>query len=184
MNMEIKKIRNEYDEIKRMLNKIRQIRLINKANDYGILSEQLDDIDSSGENNIYDESDQNKKQDIFVINDVDVKIHSEDSEDLVLNDEEKQKISQLIDDFRKEVSELVEFGRLDIYDENAKLDGKIIDINLIFSLSTGNDTGLYISNPSMLKIDDNSSNIINKLRAFESKYVNTLNDLLINRRST
>ncbi len=180
--MAIKKIRNEYDEIKGMLNKIRQIQLINKANEYGVLSEQEEN--SSQSDDIYGDSSQNEKHDVFVINDVDVQIHSEDSEDLALSDEEKQKISQLIDDFRKEVSEMTEFGRLDIYDENAKLDGKIIDINLIFSLTTGNDTGLYISNPSMLKIDDNSFDILNKLRAFESKYVNTLNDLLINRQAT
>jgi len=125
-----------------------------------------------------------EKEDVAVINDVEVQIHSEDPEDLTLSDEEKGKISQLIDDFRKEVSETVEFDKLHVYESNAKLDGKIADIGIVFTFSTGDDTGLYLSNTSMLKIDEDSLDMINKLKTFEPKFVNSINDLLVNRRTT
>jgi hypothetical protein len=131
-----------------------------------------------------DSSSEGSGEDLAVINNVEIEIHSEDPEDLQLSDEEKNKVSQLIDDFRSEVSELVEFDKLDVYEDSAKLSGSITDISLGFTLSTGNDTGLYLSNASMLKIDDNSLGMINKLKGFEVKFANSINDLLVNRRTT
>jgi len=107
-------------------------------------------------------------------------MHSDDPEDLILTDEEKGKISQLIDDFRAEVSETVQFDTLNVYDTSAKLDGRLADIGLSFTFSTGDDTGLYLKG-EMLKIDDSSLLIINKLKAFEMKFSNSINDLLVNR---
>lgn len=196
---------NEYDEIKGLLNKVRKIQAMSAMNkEEQLLGEQVTSRPVTGENDylknagqlnggpavnpeaVSDEASNNQteKEDIAVINDVEVEIHSEDPEDLALQDVEKQKISQLIDDFRKEVSEIAEFDKLHVYSDSASLDGKIGGIDLAFSLTTGEDTGLYISNPSMLKIDENSLSVINKLRAFEPKFVNTINDLLVNRRTT
>jgi hypothetical protein len=198
---------DSYDEIKGMLTKVRNIQALSKANTSGLIKEQtyqgeVDDNPQkfqSGDPNTQigqqstekyfsdedkDTSSTNEGEDLMVINNVEVEIHSEDPEDLQLSDEEKGKISQLIDDFRAEVSEIAEFDKLHIYSDSAKLDGKIGDIGLNFTLSTGDDTGLYLSNPSMLKIDDNSLAIINKLRVFESKYSNIINDLLVTRSTT
>jgi len=177
---------NEYDEIKGFLNKIRRIQTT--VNNYGLIKEQ-NEIENdqnvlTNQDTDYDDNSQPEKEDIAVVNDVEIKIHSEDPEDLELQDIEKQKISQLIDDFRKEVSEITEFGTLHVYPNNAKLDGRISDFDLSFMLSTGDDRGLYISNPSMIKIDDDTINMVNKLRTFEPKFVNSINDLLVSRRST
>ena len=220
--MTVNKIRNEYDEMKGLLNKIRRIQESVKQNDYGIIKEQNMVKYDSDEPEVPRHDGEvapptapptapsqagdktfpfgNKKmeinrpdlkpesseeqEDLAVINNVEIEIHSEDPEDLALSEEEKKQISQLIDDFRTEVSEIVEFDRLHIYDDSAKLDGKIDDMGLAFTMSTGDDTGLYISNPSMLKIDDESLEIINKLRAFTPKFSNTINDLLVNRSTT
>jgi hypothetical protein len=196
---------NEYDEIKGLLNKVRKIQAMSVLNkEEQLLKEQVTSRPVTGEDDYLKNAGQlnggvptnpensagmpeeggEEQQDVAVINDVEIEIHSEDPEDLALQDVEKQKISQLIDDFRKEVSEIAEFDKLHVYSDSAKLDGKIGGIDLGFSLSTGEDTGLYISNPSMLKIDDNSLSVINKLRTFEPKFVNTINDLLVNRRTT
>lgn len=210
--MTVKKMPNEYDEIKGFLNKIRKIQ--STANDYGLIKEQVDTdqdkeyleppdpeighdeyLRKSGQLKSFDDNTFVKdptikntpgeeKEDIAVINDVEVEIHSEDPEDLELQDIEKQKISQLIDDFRKEVSEIAEFDKLHVYSDSAKLDGRLTDYDITFILSTGDDTGLYISNPSMIKIDDDTIEIINKLRTFEPKFINSINDLLVSRRST
>lgn len=203
--MTMKKIPNDYDEIKGLLNKIRKIQSASRSNDYGIIREQIEDnqepqppepdkeyeAPATEDDPVQDPTIKNvpgeegeEQEDIAVINDVEIEIHSEDPEDLGLSDEEKKQISQLIDDFRTEVSEMVEFDKLHIYDESAKLDGKISDIDLTFTISTGDDTGLYLSNVSMLKIDDESLDMINKLRAFTPKFSNTINDLLVNRSTT
>ena len=204
---------DSYDEIKGMLNKVRKIQLLAKPNTYGLIKEQSSNPASLGVGTSpdtapkapvpkfqtgndrsqlgaksadeYSSDDQSgENEDVTVINNVEVKINSEDPEDLQLSDEEKGKISQLIDDFRTEVSETAEFSKLDIYSDSAKLTGNIIGMNLNFSFSTGDDTGLYISNPSLLKIDNDSLTMITKLKTFETKYANTINDLLMNRSTT
>jgi sporulation protein YlmC with PRC-barrel domain len=186
--MATSKIMDSYDDTKKMLNTIRRIQATVKPK-YGLIQEQIDDssVDQStqGTEGMQDSTPaslQNPKQggDLAVINDVEIQIHSDDPEDLELTPEEKGKISQLIDDFRAEVSETVEFGTMNIYATSAKLDGRITDIALEFTLSTGDDTGLYIKG-AMLKIDDNSLEAINKLKVFEAKYANIINTLLVNR---
>ena len=120
--------------------------------------------------------------DVDVINDVDVEIHSEDSADRTLEDDEKGTISQLIDDFKAEVSEIAEFNGLHIYPDSAVLNGKIRGKGMNFSYSAGDDNGFYLGSPSLLKIDSESLELINRLKTFEPKFVNTINDLLVNRR--
>jgi hypothetical protein len=182
MNMTTSTKIDSYDEIKGMLNKIRQIQSLPK---YGIIKEQEEfgaqkqNIPPSPETKTGSED-----NDFAVINNVEIEIHSEDPEDLELSDEEKGKISQLIDDCRTDVSETVSFGKLHIYPTSAKLDGKISDMGLGFIFSTGDDTGFYLSNTSLLKIDENSFEMINKLRMFEEKFSNSINDLLVNRRDS
>lgn len=183
--MSTNKVINEYDEIKGFLNKVRKIQeasIIDK-NERLLKEQVVNNVDSE---EIPDETPDTpeEKRDIAVINDVDVEIRSMDPEDFDLQDEEKKRISQLIDDFRTEVSELVEFDKLQIYEDRASLNGKIGNIDLGFTLSTGEDTGLYISNTQMLLVDDNSLDIIQKLKTFLPKFINTINDLLVNRSST
>jgi len=210
--MNTKKPKNSYDETKKMLNVIRKIQSSTKPQ-YGLIGEQrqsyadedaeathweLERDARSDEGGSYTDDQGNndpvqdptikttpgdEDSDFAVINDVEVVIHSEDPEDLELNDEEKGQISQLIDDFRSEVMETVQFDKLDIYETSAKLGGKIGEIGLMFTLSTGDDTGLYISG-QMLKIDENSLMIFEKLGAYQLKFSSTINDLLVRRRTT
>jgi hypothetical protein len=205
--MATEKKMDSYDEIKNMLSKVRKIQELGRTNSYGMIEEQVDSEEGDEFQNLeksvgnymnkppqsqptnnpvppQQSKEGEENEDFAVINNVEVEIHSEDPEDLELSEEEKGKISQVIDDFRKEVSEIVEFDKLDIYEENAKLSGKISDVGLSFMISTGNDSGLYLSNASMLKIDDESIDIINKLRTFEPKFSGAINDLLVNRSTT
>jgi sporulation protein YlmC with PRC-barrel domain len=187
---------NEYDLTKKMLNTIREIQASVDSNKFVLLREQVtndkETVIRKGDgippppidNDNMDYESGEEQEDIAVINDVEVVIHSEDPEDLELKDDEKNNISQLIDEFRTEVSEIVEFDKLHIYEDNAKLEGKISDVNLGFTLSTGNDTGIYLSNTSMMKIDEDTMDMINKLKTFHPKFINTINNLLVHRKST
>lgn len=178
--MSTKKRKNSYDETKRMLNTIREIQ---SKGSYGQISEQTEVPNPPPAATYQQPKIQTEDSDYTVINDVEVVVHSEDPEDMELTDEEKGKISQLIDDFRAEVAETGEFDKLHIYETSSKLDGKIGQYGLAFTLSTGDDTGLYI-NGQMMKIDENSLLILEKLGRFQVKFSNTINDLLVRRRST
>jgi len=189
--MNTKKPTNSYDDTKKMLNTIRKFQSSTKPK-YGLIEEQLQQLNPEAQDQqppqpqvqqAQPQGGEEEGSDFAVINDVEVVIHSEDPEDLELTDEEKGKISQLIDDFRVEVVETAEFDKLHIYETSAKLGGKIGEIGLQFTLSTGDDTGLYI-NGQMLKIDENSLEIIRKLGAYELKFSSTINDLLVRRKTT
>jgi len=178
------KKKDSYDEIKGMLNTIRRLN-----SNYGMIKEQADLVSQPQQTTqqaapppVDDNDGESNDENIFVINNVDVEIHSEDTMDLNLDDTEKGQISQLIDDFRAEVSELAEFDKLDIYPNSAKLNGHIPDMGIGFTLSAGDDNGLFLSNTSMLKIDVNYVDIVNKLKEFELKFSNVINDMIVNRR--
>jgi sporulation protein YlmC with PRC-barrel domain len=191
-----KKPDNYYDDIKGLLNKVRKIQAIGAANKGQQLIKEQETNDIETEPSVRNDypiaekpivsAEKSKKEskDVAVINNVDIEIHSEDPEDIVLTDEEKKKISQLIDDFRTEISEVAELDALHIYPNSAVLNGLIPDMELNFTFSTGDDTGLYIGSHSLLKIEDESLNMINKLKVFQVKFSNTINDLLLNRSTT
>ena len=195
-----KKEIDSYDEIKGMLNKIRKIQSIPK---YGVIQEQTYQGETeepqgslkfaapfkNGQgtktpiDNPEPEESRRDNEEVSVINNVDVEIHSEDITDQSLEDDEKGTISQLIDDFKAEVSEIAEFDGLHIYPETAVLNGKVGDSGIKFTFQGGNDNGLYLST-SMTKIDSDSLDMINRLSTFAVKFTNTINDILVNRRDT
>lgn len=120
-------------------------------------------------------------KDFTIINNVEVVLNSTDELDHELKDEEKTKISQLIDDFREEVSEIAEFGKLQIYPDSAKLDGNIGEENIGFMLSAGDDSGMFLTNSSMLRFNDENRDFINKLETFQVKFNDVLNEIIANR---
>lgn len=169
---------DSYDQIKGMLNTMRNF----THKTYQPIREQIETSPQSTNNTQPEQPTGHENNDVMVINNVDVVVNSADPQDFTFSDDEKGKISQLIDDFRTEVSELVDFGKLIIYPNSSKLDGKIGNINLGFTLSAGDDEGLYLSNASFLKIDDTSLDVINKLKMFGDKFSSILNEMLSNRK--
>lgn len=189
---------NSYDDTKKMLNTLRKLNE-SRTKESTLIKEQEDLYRSSypSKEDSVDTSDQfaddgstdlNPSQpaedsDYTVINDVEIVIHSEDSEDLELTEEEKGKVSQLIDDFRAEVEETVEFGKMDIYESSAKLTGNLGEYGLEFTLSTGDDTGLYI-NGQMIRVSEEFLSMLQNLNRYQTKYSSTINDLLVRRKTT
>lgn len=169
-------MKNEYDQIRGMLKTIRQFENRTTKN----LREQVETQTTDNSQPL--EKNDGEYGDVDVINNVDVNLHSEDSMDVKLSDEEKGNISQMIDDFRTQVSSTVEFDKIDIYSNGVKMTGKLENYNMTFVFSGGDGEGLYISNPSMLKIDDESLSIINKLKKFQENYISVVNVIIINRK--
>lgn len=153
-----------YDETKKMLDTLRR------------LTESTRNIKPLTEQQTPNTTDM--KDDIDVINDVDVKILSSDNADMKLSDEQKNSISGLIDSFRDQVSELsnLEPG-LTINMNQIRLDGSIPNLDLNFVLITGDESGFYL-NADMLKIEDEILLTVEKLSKFHKTFEDTLNPLL------
>ncbi len=126
-----------------------------------------------------------ENQEMFnlVLNDnVEVKIHSTDQEDLSLSDEEKNSLNQLIQNFKSQVSELANFDEgFNIYVDNVRLDGSIEE-DLGFVLIAGNNGGLYI-NTNMLKVEQETVEIISKLEKFKHSFDDVVIEIMNNRKN-
>jgi ribonuclease HII len=126
-----------------------------------------------------------ESQEMFnlVLNDnVEVKIHSTDQEDLSLSDEEKNSLNQLIQNFKSQVSELANFEEgFNIYVDNVRLDGSIEE-DLGFVFIAGNNGGLYI-NANMLKIEQDTVEIISKLEKFKHSFDDVVIEIMNNRKN-
>lgn len=177
----MQKTKNSYDEIKGML---KTMRSFNRPNSYGSLKEEIQP--QQPQNPVPAGNDQQQsgeeKKDFTIVNNVEVRFNSTDSTDLQLKDDEKTKISGLIDAFRTEVSELTEFGKLNVYPDSVKLEGRIGNLNLDFMLSAGDDNGTYLSNTSLLKLTPEIMDMLNKLKKFEAKFTDEMNNLILTRR--
>lgn len=118
------------------------------------------------------------KDDILVINDVEVKLLSSDDADLKLTDEQKSTISSTIDNFRQQVSQTADLEPgFTVGVEQIRLDGYISDVDLNFVLISGNDSGLYL-NADMLKVEDDVVETIDKLKKFEQQFSDGMEPLI------
>jgi len=119
----------------------------------------------------------------LVLNDnVEVKIHSTDQEDLSLSDEEKASLNQLVQNFKSQVSELVNFEEgFNIYVDSVRLDGTI-ENDLSFVFIAGNERGLYL-NANMLKIEAETVETINKLEKFQHTFEDVVMEIMNNRKN-
>jgi hypothetical protein len=169
---------NSYDDTKKMLATIRNIQNSSRSS----IREQVEQPQQQPQQQPNYQQQGSENHDVAVINNVEVNINSEDSMDLEIKDEEKGKISQLIDDFRTEVSELADFGKLNLYSNGAKLDGQISEMNIGFTISAGDDNGVYLTNTQMLKLTDETLDIITKLKQFEVKFTGTMNEIILTRK--
>jgi hypothetical protein len=152
---------NTYDETKKLLNVIRQFSS-NKVST--LIREQVEQ----------------EKSNILNINGVDVKILFSDSSDKEINDEQKEKISNLIDDFKTQVSQLVEFKPgITINDKQIRLDGILTDYNneINFTLISGDESGLYIKSEMSL-VNKDILELLNKLNNFNNLFKETFNNIL------
>lgn len=167
-----------YDGIKKMLNTMRNLNE-SVASTKKMISES-EEFAAPGEQ---DNQPEQQDTDFIVVNDVEVKLHSSDKADLVLSDEEKNAISQLIDNFRSQVSEIADFGEgFNIYPESIRLDGTIGDLDLGFVFIAGNERGLYV-NADMLVLDNETVAVLEKLNKFQHTYEDVVNGMIVTRKN-
>ena len=110
-------------------------------------------------------------------------IHGKDKKDLELTTDEKTAFQETMDEFVDEVSDLVDFNELNVYSNSVEWSGKIIDEDVEFILTIGEDSGIYV-NGTAIKVDEEFLNMVNKLQQFYEKFKSKWSKILASRKRT
>ena len=177
--MQQKKLINEYDSTKKMLNVLRNYKTsLLTENEIGSEQPSVDTKAPEVEDNTVN---QEQKNDFIVINDVEVKLLSSDEADMELSEEQKTTISNLIDNFKQQISQIVDFEPgLTINQNQVRLDGTLSDQDIDFVFIAGEESGVYI-NADMLKLEVQTGNMLEKLVKFEESFKTTFEPLIQSR---
>jgi len=165
---------NEYDEIKSLLKKSR------------MLHEQSAPInlDQDVEAEIdMDTQPQEDKEKSYRISGGKLTLHGKSQQDLELSTDEKTAFQETMDEFVDEVSDLSDFGTLNMYPNNVEWSGKVIDFDIEFYYTIGEKNGVYI-NGNMIKLDQDLIELINKLTSYYEKFKSKWARILSQRKKT
>jgi len=88
-----------------------------------------------------------------------------------------------MDEFVDEVSEMVDFYPLNVYSTSVEWSGKVIDQDLEFLYSIGENNGVYI-NGTLSRVDDEFLDFVSKLRAYFQKFKTKWAKVLASRKKT
>ena len=192
---------NQYDEIKKLISKsklmLRPESELNEEFDeirkkYTLLTEQGSEsrLDLAGdiEDNIEDdfEDDEEDPDDIkqsYRISNGILTIHGKEKKDLEITTDDKTAFQETMSEFVDTVSDLSEFEPLNIYNNDVQWGGKIIDLDIEFFFSIGENNGIYI-NSTMTKIDENYLEVLEKLKVYYEKFKSKWANVLSSRRKT
>jgi len=192
---------NQYDEMKNLLKASRE--MLGKSDlkesreslvRAGLINEQEEvvtdltdepvniDVDSEEEIDIETTPDEDKSQSYRVSGGI-VTLHGKDKQELELSSEEKISFQETMDDFVENVSDLSDFGTLHIYPNNVEWSGKVIDFDLEFFYSIGENNGVYV-NGDMIKLDESLVELINKLTSYYEQFKSKWAKVLASRKKT
>jgi hypothetical protein len=196
------KMKNTHDEIKQLLKASRQM-LINPMiyedyqqirSKYGIINEQKDvlsnnitkkvNITKSVEDTIEDQTEEGKdKKQAYRISGGILVLNGKDKRDLELTTDEKITFQETMEEFVNEVSDLVDFNSLNVYRQNVEWSGKLIEFDIEFFFSIGEENGIYI-NGDMIKTDEKFLEMIEKLKLYYEKFKSKWSKVLGYRKKT
>jgi hypothetical protein len=191
-------MKNKHDEIKDLLKASRNL-LTNSLvkedterikNSYGMLNEQditkKYDVAQSVSDTIDDNENEKTKEEQnqgYRISGGILVLHGSDKTDLELTTDEKIAFQETMDEFVSEVSDLVDFNRLNVYPRNVEWSGKIIDFDIEFFYTIGEENGVYIEG-DMIKTDEKFLEMVGKLKSYYEKFKTKWARILASRKKT
>jgi hypothetical protein len=110
-------------------------------------------------------------------------IHGDDRKDVELTTEDKTAFQETMDEFVNEVSDMANFGQINLYKNNVDWSGLIVDFDVEFYFTIGESNGLYISG-EMIKVDQNYLDMINKLQTYYEKFKSKWAKIMAGRKKT
>jgi len=194
---------NRHDEIKilieaskKLLNKNLITEDINHIRkNHGLIVEQGEDMPTEEQPKDYEtantDNEDNKEEEViksdkskgYRISGGIIVIHGKDKSDLQLTTDDKKAFQETMDDFVTEVSEIVDFNKLNLYSNNVEWSGKITELDVEFFYSIGETNGIYI-NGTMTKIDDDYLEFLNKLKQYYEKFKSKWSKVIAARKKT
>jgi hypothetical protein len=185
---------NQYEEIKNLLKSSRD--MLAKNNVEGIRETLLEkglinELDVKPENLAkdteeeidFDETPKEEKTKTYRVSGGLLTLHGDDKQDLELSTDEKISFQETMDEFVEQVSDLSDFGTLNMYEDNIDWSGNIIDYNIEFYLTIGEKNGVYI-NGDMIKLDEDLVELVNKLTIYYEKFKSKWAKVLGQRKKT
>jgi hypothetical protein len=88
-----------------------------------------------------------------------------------------------MDEFVADVSDMADFNKLNVYTNNVEWSGSLIEFDIEFFFSIGEENGVYI-NGEMLNVDDEFLNLIGKLKTYYEKFKSKWAGVLASRKKT
>jgi hypothetical protein len=110
-------------------------------------------------------------------------LHGDSSKDVELTTDDKIAFQETMDEFVNEVSDLANFGQLNVYKNNVDWSGLVVDFDVEFYFTIGESNGIYLSG-EMTKIDENYLDMISKLQTFYEKFKSKWAKILASRKKT
>jgi hypothetical protein len=178
---------NEYDELKSL---IKRSRMLMEQPEATNLAKSIENKIQDDETD-YEEADQEvdtekvkkDKSKTYRISGGLLTLHGKEKKDLELTTEEKTAFQETMDEFVDEVSDLSDFGVLNMYPNDVQWSGKVIDFDLEFFYSIGENNGVYI-NGDMIKLDEKLTELVNKLTSFYEKFKSKWAKVISTRKKT
>ena len=203
---------NSHDEIKKLLDASRKLLNNDNINEdirrqYGLLTEQGVDLtgdnvtkkinvaksvedtidyetaDTDGDGLDDEEESGDDKTQGYRISGGILVLHGKKQTDLELTTDEKIAFQETMDEFISEVSDMVDFNKLNVYSNNVEWSGKLIEYDIEFFFSIGEENGVYI-NGEMLKTDEKFLELLNKLKTYYEKFKVKWAKILSSRKKT
>ena len=110
-------------------------------------------------------------------------IHGDNRQDVDLTTDDKTAFQETMDEFVNEVSDLANFGQLNVYKNNVDWSGLIVDYDVEFYFTIGESNGIYMSG-EMMKIDENYLDMVSKLQSYYEKFKSKWAKVLAGRKKT
>jgi hypothetical protein len=96
-------------------------------------------------------------------------IHGPTKSSTDITTDDKSAFQDSIEEFNTEVSDLVEFGQLNVYPNTVEWSGKLIDKDFEFLYTIGESSGVYIDGV-LIKLDEETKTTIDKLFDYYGKF--------------
>jgi len=164
-----------YDEIKDLVNRAR---ILNEQNVINIGKDIEDEIELDDKSAPVED-----KQKTYRISGGLLKMHGKNKKDLELSTDDKIAFQETMDEFVEEVSDLSDFGVLNIYPNNVDWSGNVIDYDLEFYFSIGENNGVYI-NGDLVRLDENTIELLQNLRSYYEKFKSKWSRIVSQRKKT
>ncbi len=175
---------NSYDEIKSLLKRSRLLQ------EQTVGTNIAKSIEDNIEDDVYADDVEGNVDDIkkektktYRISGGLLSLHGVDKKELQLTTEEKTAFQETMDEFVNDVSDLSDFGILNVYSNTVQWSGKILDADIEFFYSIGEDNGVYI-NGEMIKLDDSLVDLVNKLTSYHEKFKSKWAKVISSRKKT